>query len=120
MVRVVEFTWQFSSVIELLWRYYQLQCPCSKIWNIFPPVQEISPCPCHHKGVVLAVEFQLSCGDNKMNTLIWYSWLGGVIIGTMIGAKSVLEEHCKPRPCNVVIIGSIGLTEIHIWKPLFM
>jgi chlorophyll(ide) b reductase len=41
-----------------------------------------------------------------MNTLIWYSWLGGVIIGTMIGANSVLEEHCKAGPRNVVITGS--------------
>jgi hypothetical protein len=32
-----------------------------------------------------------------MNELIWYSWLGGVIIGTMIGANSVLEEHCTSQ-----------------------
>ncbi|KAF0917321.1 hypothetical protein E2562_017496 [Oryza meyeriana var. granulata] len=57
-------------------------------------------------GVVLAVGFQLSGGDSQMNTLIWYSWLGGVIIGTMIGANSVLEEHCKAGPRNVVITGS--------------
>lgn len=30
----------------------------------------------------------------------------GVIIGTMIGANSVLEEHCKAGPRNVVITGS--------------
>lgn len=40
-----------------------------------------------------------------MNTLIWYSWLGGVIIGTMIGANLVLEEHCRAGPRNVVITG---------------
>lgn len=40
-----------------------------------------------------------------MNTLIWYSWLGGIIIGTMIGANMVLEEHCKAGPRNVVITG---------------
>ncbi|XP_066305485.1 probable chlorophyll(ide) b reductase NYC1, chloroplastic isoform X3 [Miscanthus floridulus] len=62
-------------------------------------------------GVVLGVGFQLSglsytCGDSQMNELIWYSWLGGVIIGTMIGANSVLEEHCKAGPRNVVITGS--------------
>jgi hypothetical protein len=44
-------------------------------------------------------------GDSQMNELIWYSWLGGVIIGTMIGANSVLEEHCKAGPRNVVITG---------------
>ncbi|KAL0559519.1 hypothetical protein IC582_004132 [Cucumis melo] len=57
-------------------------------------------------GVVLAVGFQLSGGDSQMNTLIWYSWLGGVIIGTMIGANMVLEEHCSAGPRNVVITGS--------------
>ncbi|KAG1335095.1 putative chlorophyll(ide) b reductase NYC1, chloroplastic [Cocos nucifera] len=57
-------------------------------------------------GVILAIGFQLSGGDSQMNTLIWYSWLGGVIIGTMIGANMVLEEHCKAGPRNVVITGS--------------
>lgn len=40
-----------------------------------------------------------------MDALIWYSWLGGVIIGTMIGANMVLEEHCRAGPRNVVITG---------------
>ncbi|KAF5748588.1 hypothetical protein HS088_TW04G00546 [Tripterygium wilfordii] len=57
-------------------------------------------------GVVLAVGFQLSGGDSQMNTLIWYSWLGGVIIGTMVGANIVLDEHCRAGPRNVVITGS--------------
>ncbi|KAJ6435372.1 hypothetical protein OIU84_000547 [Salix udensis] len=57
-------------------------------------------------GVVLAVGFQLSGGDSHMNTLIWYSWLGGIIIGTMIGANMVLDEHCRAGPRNVVITGS--------------
>ncbi|OUZ99959.1 Short-chain dehydrogenase/reductase SDR [Macleaya cordata] len=57
-------------------------------------------------GVVLAVGFQLSGGDSQMNTLIWYSWLGGIIIGTMIGANMVLEEEHRAGPRNVVITGS--------------
>ncbi|KAJ8749837.1 hypothetical protein K2173_013240 [Erythroxylum novogranatense] len=57
-------------------------------------------------GVILAVGFQLSGGDSQMNTLIWYSWLGGIIIGTMIGANMVLDEHCRAGPRNVVITGS--------------
>ncbi|KAL5975903.1 putative chlorophyll(ide) b reductase nyc1, chloroplastic [Asimina triloba] len=57
-------------------------------------------------GVILAIGFQMSGGDSQMNTLIWYSWLGGIIIGTMIGANMVLEEHCKAGPRNVVITGS--------------
>ncbi|XP_010254115.1 PREDICTED: probable chlorophyll(ide) b reductase NYC1, chloroplastic [Nelumbo nucifera] len=57
-------------------------------------------------GVVLTIGFQLSGGDSQMNTLIWYSWLGGIVIGTMIGANLVLEEHCRAGPRNVVITGS--------------
>jgi hypothetical protein len=40
-----------------------------------------------------------------MHTVIWYSWLGGIIIGTMIGANMVLEEHAKSGPRNVIITG---------------
>ncbi|XP_015898313.3 probable chlorophyll(ide) b reductase NYC1, chloroplastic isoform X1 [Ziziphus jujuba] len=57
-------------------------------------------------GVVLAIGFQMSGGDSQMHTLIWYSWLGGIIIGTMIGSNMVLEEHCRAGPRNVVITGS--------------
>ncbi|XP_039058376.1 probable chlorophyll(ide) b reductase NYC1, chloroplastic isoform X2 [Hibiscus syriacus] len=57
-------------------------------------------------GVILLTGFQLSGGDSEMNALIWYSWLGGIIIGTMIGANMVLEEHCRAGPRNVVITGS--------------
>ncbi|QHO13477.1 putative chlorophyll(ide) b reductase NYC1 [Arachis hypogaea] len=46
------------------------------------------------------------CGDSQLDALIWYSWLGGIIIGTMIGANMVLEEHCRAGPRNVVITGS--------------
>ncbi|CAL1359534.1 unnamed protein product [Linum trigynum] len=57
-------------------------------------------------GVVLATGFQLSGGEGQMNDLIWYSWLGGIIIGTMTGANMVLDEHCRAGPRNVVITGS--------------
>lgn len=40
-----------------------------------------------------------------MNAVVWYSWLGGIIIGTLVGANLVLEEHCKAGPRNVVITG---------------
>ncbi|XP_027357598.1 probable chlorophyll(ide) b reductase NYC1, chloroplastic isoform X2 [Abrus precatorius] len=56
-------------------------------------------------GVILAIGFQMSGGDSQMDALIWYSWLGGIIIGTMIGANMVLEEHCRAGPRNVVITG---------------
>ncbi|KAA8523116.1 hypothetical protein F0562_009539 [Nyssa sinensis] len=57
-------------------------------------------------GVILLIGFQLSGGDSQMNALIWYSWLGGIIIGTMIGANMVLEEVSRAGPRNVVITGS--------------
>ncbi|KAG6391123.1 hypothetical protein SASPL_148874 [Salvia splendens] len=45
-------------------------------------------------------------GDDQMNALVWYSWLGGIIIGTMIGSNMVLEEVSRLGPRNVVITGS--------------
>ncbi|KAL1532701.1 putative chlorophyll(ide) b reductase nyc1, chloroplastic [Salvia divinorum] len=57
-------------------------------------------------GVILLIGFQLSGGDDQMNALVWYSWLGGIIIGTMIGSNMVLEEVSRTGPRNVVITGS--------------
>lgn len=55
-------------------------------------------------GVILVIGSQLSGGE--MDDLVWYSWFGGVIIGTMLGANMVLDEHCRAGPRNVVITGS--------------
>ncbi|KAA3490111.1 putative chlorophyll(ide) b reductase NYC1, chloroplastic [Gossypium australe] len=60
-------------------------------------------------GVILLTGFQLSGGDSQMNALIWYSWVGGIIIGTMIGANMVLDEHCRAGPRNVVITGRYNI-----------
>ncbi|KZV27462.1 hypothetical protein F511_02571 [Dorcoceras hygrometricum] len=57
-------------------------------------------------GVILLTGFQLSGGDDQMNALVWYSWLGGIVIGTMIGSNMVLEEVNRCGPRNVVITGS--------------
>lgn len=57
-------------------------------------------------GVILLCGFKLSGGDGQMNDLVWYSWLGGIIIGTMIGSNMVLEEVSRAGPRNVVITGS--------------
>lgn len=57
-------------------------------------------------GVVMFVGFQLSGGDSQMNELIWYSWLGGIIIGTMIGSNLVLDDVARAGPRNVLITGS--------------
>ncbi|CAK9172782.1 unnamed protein product [Ilex paraguariensis] len=57
-------------------------------------------------GVILLIGFQLSGGDSQMNALIWYSWLGGIIAGTLIGSNMVLDEVSRAGPRNVVITGS--------------
>lgn len=57
-------------------------------------------------GVILSIGFQMSGGDSQMNELIWYSWLGGIIIGTMIGSNMVADEVARSGPRNVVITGS--------------
>lgn len=59
-------------------------------------------------------------GDSQMNTLIWYSWLGGIIIGTMIGANMVLDEHCRAGPRNVVITGRYSLPSAGFMKYLVL
>ena len=52
-----------------------------------------------------------------MNALIWYSWLGGIIIGTMIGANLVLEEYCRAGPRVVVITGRyLTLSPLSNWR----
>lgn len=56
-----------------------------------------------------------------MDTVIWYSWLGGIIIGTMIGANMVLEEHCRAGPRNVVITGRyLSLSPLSMYHLLFI
>ncbi|XP_071715576.1 probable chlorophyll(ide) b reductase NYC1, chloroplastic [Rutidosis leptorrhynchoides] len=57
-------------------------------------------------GVILLIGFSISGGDGQMNYLIWYSWLGGIIIGTLIGSNMVLDEVSRSGPRNVVITGS--------------
>ncbi|XP_047330104.1 probable chlorophyll(ide) b reductase NYC1, chloroplastic [Impatiens glandulifera] len=57
-------------------------------------------------GAILLIGFQLSGGDSQMNDIVWYSWLGGIIIGTMIGSNMVLDEVSRAGPRNVVITGS--------------
>ncbi|KAJ0986272.1 hypothetical protein J5N97_004628 [Dioscorea zingiberensis] len=53
--------------------------------------------------------YLLTNDKHRCYTCSWISvisWLGGIIIGTMIGANIVLEEHCNAGPRNVVITGS--------------
>ncbi|KAK9208511.1 hypothetical protein WN944_000868 [Citrus x changshan-huyou] len=41
-------------------------------------------------------------GDSQMNALIWYSWLGGIIIGTMISHNtSSIPGSCESNPESV-------------------
>ncbi|GMH18030.1 hypothetical protein Nepgr_019871 [Nepenthes gracilis] len=70
-------------------------------------------------GVILLTGFQMSGGDTQMNHLIWYSWLGGIIIGTMVGANMVLDEHSRAGPRNVVITGSTRGSAKHLLGNFF-
>ncbi|PWA13656.1 putative chlorophyll(ide) b reductase NYC1, chloroplastic [Artemisia annua] len=45
-------------------------------------------------------------GEGQMNDLICYSWVGGIMIGTIIGSNMVLDEVSRAGPRNVVITGS--------------
>ncbi|KAJ7513557.1 hypothetical protein O6H91_23G004200 [Diphasiastrum complanatum] len=56
-------------------------------------------------GAILATGMQLS-GDIHQESILWFSWLAGVILGSMIGSNQVLESQAKAGPRNVVITGS--------------
>lgn len=51
-------------------------------------------------------------GDGQMSDLIWYSWLGGIIMGTMIGSNMAFDEVSPAGPRNVVITGRYTLSWI--------
>lgn len=57
-------------------------------------------------GVILAAGFQLADGSPKQQSVMWFSWMAGIVIGSMIGAGQVLESCSKKGPRNVVITGS--------------
>lgn len=57
------------------------------------------------QNINIKLEFWYEGGEGEMNDLIWYSWVGGIIIGTMIGSNMVLDEFSRAGPRNVVITG---------------
>ncbi|CAK9222361.1 unnamed protein product [Sphagnum troendelagicum] len=57
-------------------------------------------------GAILATGFQLSGGESHQEGVLWFSWLAGVVVGSMIGAGQVLESHARSGHRNVVITGS--------------
>lgn len=57
-------------------------------------------------GAILATGFQLAGGDSQEETILWFSWLAGIITGSMIGAEKVMQQRCRSGPRNVVITGS--------------
>ncbi|KAF9598569.1 hypothetical protein IFM89_028196, partial [Coptis chinensis] len=67
-----------------------------------------------YKNAVCYSSWKISCDYDEYwsHTCNWISivgtvnWLGGIIIGTMIGSNMVLEEHYKACPRNIVITGS--------------
>ncbi|BBN07917.1 chlorophyll(ide) b reductase [Marchantia polymorpha subsp. ruderalis] len=57
-------------------------------------------------GAVLAAGFELTGGSPHEQGVLWFSWLAGVVVGSMIGAGQVLENHAKAGRRTVVITGS--------------
>lgn len=57
-------------------------------------------------GAILATGFQLSGGEPHQEGVLWFSWLAGIVLGSMIGAGQVLEGHARRGRRNVVITGS--------------
>jgi chlorophyll(ide) b reductase len=44
-------------------------------------------------------------GESHQEGVLWFSWLAGVVVGSMIGAGQVLESHARSGHRNVVITG---------------
>lgn len=44
-------------------------------------------------------------GSPHEQGVLWFSWLAGVVVGSMIGAGQVLENHAKAGRRTVVITG---------------
>jgi hypothetical protein len=49
--------------------------------------------------------FQVLGGKAHQDGVLWFSWMAGIVRGSMIGARQVLEGHAKRGQHNVVIIG---------------
>lgn len=46
-----------------------------------------------------------SGGEPHQEGVLWFSWLAGIVLGSMIGAGQVLEGHARRGRRNVVITG---------------
>ncbi|KAL2629337.1 hypothetical protein R1flu_014023 [Riccia fluitans] len=57
-------------------------------------------------GAALAAGFEFTGGSPHEQGVLWFSWLAGVVVGSMIGAGQVLENHAKAGRRTVVITGS--------------
>ena len=44
-------------------------------------------------------------GDSELETVIWLSWLAGIIVGSMVGAEKVMQKRFRSGPRNVIITG---------------
>lgn len=44
-------------------------------------------------------------GSEAHQEVLWFSWLAGIVLGSMIGAGQVLEGHARRGRRNVVITG---------------
>jgi chlorophyll(ide) b reductase len=48
----------------------------------------------------------LTGGESHQEGVLWFSWLAGIVVGSMIGAGQVLDSHARSGCRNVVITGS--------------
>ncbi|CAM6099506.1 unnamed protein product [Calypogeia fissa] len=57
-------------------------------------------------GAMLVAGLELGGGSPHEQGVLCFSWLAGVVIGSMIGAGQVLKEHAMAGRRNVIITGS--------------
>ncbi|KAL3687359.1 hypothetical protein R1sor_013668 [Riccia sorocarpa] len=57
-------------------------------------------------GAALAAGVEFTGGSSHEQGVLWFSWLAGVMVGSMIGAGQVLENHAKAGRRTVLITGS--------------
>jgi chlorophyll(ide) b reductase len=57
-------------------------------------------------GAMLVAGLELGGGSPHEQGVLGFSWLAGVLIGSMIGAGQVLKEHAMAGRRNVIVTGS--------------
>eukprot|EP00850_Spirogloea_muscicola_P009997 SM000057S18427 [mRNA] locus=s57:581288:584463:- [translate_table: standard] len=61
---------------------------------------------CSGTGAVLSAALELAGGGPHQGAVLWFSWLAGLFLGSMIGTGQVMESYGRTGPRNVVVTGS--------------